>query len=305
MRGTTRSVERVHRLLAALTLRSETDRTPIFLGGAALRGVSVRSIQLFLEALEQPGTLATTDLVDAAEASPSLTIRPQEQPGQNLLTVSDLIATITDDIERYRSFYVNGGLPPAVYERSLIDALATGRNPTDRARALEQLRANLDNRFRDITLPEGQSVTLAAQRADIPITVENGSDGDRVVLLSFESDKIDVLQDQTTVILPPGVSTVDIELEARSLGKSPLLIRIFSTDGTVELARTSYGVRSTAVPGLGLLLSAAALVFLMSWWIVSITRSRAERLHPSNSDSDDGPSNTTPTQPSDAAKLGS
>lgn len=282
--GTSRSVERVHRLLAALSLRAATDRSPIFLGGSALRSVPVSSMQLFLTALEQPGTLGTVGLVDAAEASPLFPIRPDEQPTQNLLGVEDLVRAATADIATYRTFYVNGGLPPAVFDRNLVEALAAGRNPADRTRALQQLSTTLNERFGDIVLPGGQSVTLAAQRAEIPLTVENTSDGDRTVMLLFDSDKIDVAQDQTTIVLPAGVSTIDVELEARSLGRSPLRIRIMTPDRKVLLAETSFGVRSTAVPGLGLLLSATALLFLMVWWIRSISRTRASRKHPSNSE---------------------
>jgi len=282
MRGLNRSVERVHRLLAALSMRAATDRSPIFLGGGALRSVPVSSMQLFLTALEQPGTLGTVGLVDAAKSAPLFPIVPDEQPTQNLLAIEDLIRAATVDIETYRSFYVNGGLPPAVFERNLVEALVAGRNPADRARALQQLGTTLDDRFDDILLPEGQSVTLAAQRAEIPLTVENTSDGTRTVMLLFESDKIDVTQDQTTVVLPAGVSTVNVELESRSLGRSPLRVRIMTPDRTVLLAETSFGVRSTAVPGLGLLLSATALLFLMVWWIRSITTARALRGHPAN-----------------------
>lgn len=282
MRGVNRSVERVHRLLAALSIRAATDRSPIFLGGSALRAVPVSSIQLFLTALEQPGTLGTVGLVDAAELSPLFPIRPDEQPTQNLFAVEDLIRSAISDIATYETFYVNGGLPPAVYQRNLVEALASSRNPADRARSLQQLESNLDSRFGDIVLPEGQSVTLAAQRAEIPLTVENTSDGSRTVLLLFDSDKIDVTQDETTVILPAGVSTVNVELEARSLGRSPLRVRIMTPDRTVQLAETSFGVRSTAVPGLGLLLSATALLFLMVWWVRSIMTTRAVRKHPAN-----------------------
>lgn len=284
MRGLARSVERVHRLLAALSMRAATDRSPIFLGGSALRSVPLSSIQLFLTALEQPGTLGTVGLVDAAKTSPLFPILPDEQPTQNLLAIEDLIRSATSDIATYRNFYVNGGLPPAVFDRNLVEALVAGRNPADRARALQQLGTNLDDRFDDIVLPEGQSVTLAAQRAEIPLTVENTSDGARTVMLLFESDKIDVTQDQTTVVLPAGVSTVNVEMESRSLGRSPLRIRIMTPDRSVLLAETSFGVRSTAVPGLGLLLSATALLFLMVWWVRSITTARALRKHPANAE---------------------
>ncbi len=283
LRGTSRSVELVHRLLAALSMRAATDRSPIFLGGSALRSVPVSSMDLFLTALEQPGTLGTVGLVDAAQASPLFPIRPDEQPTQNLLAIEDLVRSTSSDISTYQAFYVNGGLPPAVFRRNLVEALVVGRNPADRARSLQQLATSLDDRFDDIVLPEGQSVTLAAQRADIPLTVENTSDGARAVMLLFDSDKITVVQDQTTVVLQPGISTVNVELESRSLGRSPLRVRIMTPDRTVQLAETSFSVRSTAVPGLGLLLSATALVFLMVWWVRSIMAARARRKHPANS----------------------
>lgn len=305
MRGTNRSVERVHRLLAALSLRSATDTSPIFLGGTALRTVPVSSIQLFLTALEQPGTLGTVSLTDAAAASPLFPIRPDEQPTQNLLAVDDLIRSASSRIATYAEYYGNGGLPPAVFQQSLVDALAIGRNPADRARALQQLNTNLEERFGSILLPEGQSVTLAAQRAEIPLTVENTADGNRTVLLLFDSDKIDVAQDQTTVVLPPGVSTVNVELEARSLGWSPLQVRIVTPDRTTELASTSFGVRSTAVPGLGLLLSATALLFLMIWWLRSIAKSRAHRSHPVNQagDTDEASLDSDPAATGSGSRL--
>jgi len=172
--------------------------------------VPLTSIQLFLTALEQPGTLGTVGLVDAAEVSPLFPIVPDEQPTQNLLVVEDLIRATTSDIATYRNFYVNGGLPPAVFERNLVAAL-----------------------------------------------------------------------DETTVVLPAGVSTVNVEMESRSLGRSPLRIQIMTPD-RVLLAETSFGVRSTAVPGLGLLLSATALLFLMVWWARSIMTTRARRKHPAS-----------------------
>lgn len=283
LRGTNRSVELVHRLLAALSMRAATDRSPIFLGGSALRSVPVSSIQLFLTALEQPGTLGTVGLVNAAEASPLFPIRPDEQPTQNLLAVEDLIRSATTGIDTYETIYVNGGLPPAVFQRNLVEALVVGRNPADRTRALQQLNTNLDGRFTDIVLPEGQSVTLAAQRATIPLTVQNNADGARTVLLLFDSDKINVTQDETTVVLPAGTSTINVELESLSLGRSPLRVRIMTPDREVQLSETTFGVRSTAVPGLGLLLSATALVFLMVWWFRSAMAARARRKHPASS----------------------
>ena len=284
LRGGPRSVERVHRLIARLSIRGQEDRTPVVLGGDALRVIPIDSIDTFLSSFDAVGLLAPASLAAVAEESAVFPIRPDEQPTQNLddaaATVDRLLATIVT----YDQFHVSGQRPPEQYSALVTEALSPDLNPADRLRALDRLEDSLTADLGGIDLPDGQSVTLAAQRAEIPITVNNTTDGTREVLLSFTSDKIRVAQDQTTLRIPPGISTIEIDLEALSLGQSPLEVAVFTPDQSTELARTRFGVRSTAIPGLGLLLSAAALVFLLGWWIVSITKTRAVRRHPSSHD---------------------
>ena len=77
----------------------------------------------------------------------------------------------------------------------------------------------------------------------------------------------------------PGTSSVDVNVEVRSLGLSPLEVSIWTPDGKQQLALTTFEVRSTAVPGLGLLLSAIGIVLLCSWWWVDNRRRSKERIH--------------------------
>ena len=280
LRGPVRAVERAHRLLATLAIRSQTDRSPIVLGGS-LRGVPLAAIDTVLTALDAPGFLSNTSLNTVADLI-TLPVRADEQPSQNLEPAAEPIATFTATMATYEAFFVTGQRPPAVFDARLLEALSPDLNPDDRLRAIAPLQESLEAELSGIDLPDGQSVTLAARRAEIPLTVNNESDGIRTVSPAFESEKIRVDQDHTTVQLPPGVSTIDIDLESLSLGQSPLLIKILTPDETAELATTQFGVRSTAIPGLGLLLSATALVFLLAWWIVSWSRDRAQRSHPSS-----------------------
>lgn len=286
LRGGSRSVERVHRLLASLSLRSQVDRSPILLGGAALRDVPIGAIDTLLSALDAPGLLTNASISDVANDTAVLPIRPDEQPSQDLDDAVEPIRQFTVAMETYEGYFVDGAKPPSLFEARLLNALSPDLNPTDRLRALTQLVSGVEGELQGIVLPDGQSVTLAAQEAAIPLTVDNRSDGVRNVLFTFESDKINVKQDRTTMTLPPGVSTIDIDLQALSLGQSPLRVTIYTPDETTELARTQFAVRSTAIPGLGLLLSAAALVFLFGWWIITWTRTRALRSHPANVQAD-------------------
>ncbi len=281
LRGPARNVERAHRLLATLAIRSQTDRAPIVLGGAALRDVPLAAISTLLTALNAPGLVENASLEGVADSA-VLPIRRDEQPSQNLGLAVDQVSLYSETMETYRSYFVTGRRPPEIFDARLLEALSPNLNPEERLRALARLQESLTSELGGIELPDGQSVTLAAQQAEIPITVNNQSDGTRLVLLSFKSDKINVKQDGTTLSLPRGTSTITIDLEALSLGQSPLLVSILTPDASTELAATRFGVRSTAIPGLGLLLSLAALVFLLGWWIVTTSRAKALRSHPAS-----------------------
>ncbi len=277
LQGRSRSTARVHELLAELAVRWNTDRSPILLGGDSLRSVEASALDTLLVALESPGLLTPVDLRTVVEESALLLIRPDEQPSQDLSFVRQDIEEFTTELLTYEQFHINGDPSPESFSTNLLSALTRDLNPADRSRAMTRLRDNLRSALGGVILPDGQSVTLATLNANIPITVENRSSGTRSVLLEFESDKIEVDQDGELIALPPGSSTIDIDLEARSLGLSPLTVRIFTPDRSEELASTRFAVRSTAIPGLGLLLSAAAFVFLIAWWLVSFSRAKTAK----------------------------
>ncbi len=166
---------------------------------------------------------------------------------------------------------------PSWFENGLLSALGRDRNPSDRLRSVAQIQEQLSAAFAVIEFRNDQSVTLTAQRLSIPLTIANNSDGDRAIRLAFDSDKVEVDEDGTIITLAPGVTTLDITVEARSLGLSPLGVTASTPDGARLLSETRLQVRSTAIPGLGLLLSGAALTFLICWWVLSIARSRADK----------------------------
>ncbi len=271
----TDSVAAAHLLIARLALRAETDISPVLIGGPLLRQASLDSIDIVLSAQETVGLLEPASLEDLSALSPSLAIRAVENPTQDLVPVSDLIAESLGLIDTYQSFYSTGAIPPEVFANGLFAALGRDRPAGDRRRAIEQVDDQIREAFDVITIREGQSMTLTARQLVVPLSIENRSTGDRMVQLHFTGDKVAVAEDGQNFLLPPGLTTIDITVEARALGLSPLDVEALTPDGQRSLSKSRLQIRSTAVPGLGLLLSGAALVFLISWWIVSIGRTRA------------------------------
>ncbi len=289
------AVEAAHRLLARLALQSEIETTPVVLGGPDMRGADFESLDVLFGALELAGPLTPIDLATSATSLPSISLRPIESPSQDLSALAGPVADALTLLTTYESFHLSGPTDPTIFRETLISALSRERNPSDRSRSIEQLQLRLAESLDVVTVRDRQSVTLTARRLTVPLTIDNSSAGDRRVMLRFDSDKVAVDENNQIFDLPPGPTTLQINVEARSLGVSPLDVAVLTPDGTQVLSTTRLQIRSTAIPGLGLLLSAAALTFLIGWWIVSIGRSRAHKHRPDPEPDDGAPTDSAPS----------
>ncbi len=275
LRRSPNAVLQAHELVARLTVRRASSAIPVVIGGPEVRLVSLQALDVLFDALEHPGALIPVPFHLAIEGSPGL---PQGLPGSADHRLDDVATRVTEVrelLDVYDDFHVGGSPTPAQLERALLRSLSVDRNAADRAADLERVATELDAGFDVISLPPRQSINLAARNRAIPLSITNDSSGDRSVLLRFRSDRIEVAQHDTVVDIPSGSSSIEIDVVARSLGVSPLDVEVLTPDGQRVLASTRFQIRSTAVPGLGYLLSGAALVFLVAWWIVSFTRTRA------------------------------
>ncbi len=283
---------RANRVLARLSLRREVDDQPVVIGGPALGVDPAPALTAFLAALSQPGAPRPIPL-SAVRGGPNL--RTAERPQQDLSPVAGLVDGLRDRLVTYESFHLGGGTDPDDYRQRLVGALTRQRNPDDRLQALtliaNQLRADLGT----IHIHQPQPVTLAARSASIPLVVDNTSAGPRHVLLEFRGDRVVSPDDGRLLLVQPGTSSIDIEVEARSLGVSPLEVVAWTPDGSVELTRARFEIRSTAVPGLGLLVSIGALGLLGLWWIVDHRRRRRELLDVTDGEVDRAAADSTPS----------
>ena len=278
------SVKRAHQLLALLAVRYQKDRSPVILGGGGLSSVNLQALEVVLDALDQGGMMKADTMEDAALSSRTLPFRPQENPDQNLSDIVEPLQSVQEVLAIYADFRVAGGPSPEGIQIRILEGLSRNLNPEARRARMASIEADLIDELDVISLPKGPAITLAAQTTAIPITITNTSSGVRRVKLSFQSDRIRVAEHDQEILIQPGVSQIDINIEARSLGLSSLLVTVLTVDESRELARTRFAIRSTAIPGLGYAISGAALVFLIIWWLRSIRRSRDLARHPANTE---------------------
>ncbi len=273
-----------NRSLARLVLRYQTDRSPAVLRGDSAGvdqtnglGVLLRWVDL----LAGQGR-ARTEL--ATDIEPTKVRRLAERPNQNL----DVHRQLLDDIEQLLGSFTamydlqsqgnqpSGQTTPDDYRRDLRSALTLDLAPPERHRALLLFSEDLAGEIEVLALPVAQPVTMAASVGEVPVIIESRAAGPRRVMLQFRSDKVIVEQDQQLVLLDPGISSIDVKVQARTLGSSQLQMSVWTPDGRQVLASNQFQIRSTAVPGLGVLISIVAVALLIVWWVLDHRRRRRQ-----------------------------
>ena len=127
-----------------------------------------------------------------------------------------------------------------------------------------------------ITTPETDTITLTGRLSDIPITVENNLGVDANVLLILDSEKLAFPNGQSIEItLLPGPNRIDIPIEARASGDSPIRVQVFTPDRSVLLGSSEVLVRTFAFSGVGIVIGAISIAVLLVWWLRHARSTRA------------------------------
>ncbi len=288
-------VAEAHGLLARLVLGGTS---PTLVGELA----RAQDPGLVIDVLTSPEAEAVISLVPADDptvlSTSTLTVPLVGTPRQNLVSVAEQLARIDLLLGEYEAFHADGPRSPEHYRSVLMEGFRVDISPGTRNDTLGRVEAELNGSFDQITLPGNQSVTLAAQSAPLPVAVENAADGARFVRIRLVSDRITLAEPDLVLRVEPGVSAIDVPVRAGSLGGSPVTVSVISPDGDRVISTTRFQVRSTAVPGLGLLISALGLGGLGAWWWASSRRNSG------GDDDDGGPGDDEPEPPTDDGPPG-
>jgi hypothetical protein len=159
-------------------------------------------------------------------------------------------------------------------------AVSTSSDLTPRQRELylTTITERVESDLANIAMPERAVVTLPSRDGVIPITLVNNTGKVATVAIELDSDRLEFPEgERVEFTLVEALNPVEIPVEVRSSGAFPLDMSLETPDGTVQMVDSTYTIRSTAVSGLGIALSVAAIGVLAVWWFR--TARRARRAH--------------------------
>jgi hypothetical protein len=158
-------------------------------------------------------------------------------------------------------------------ERTLLEVPSTDLTPATRALALDALNRGTQAVLGQVQLPTTRTITLTARTGHLPLSVVSLSDEPLQVLLQVQSDKLKFPGAATAntatfpLTLHKGTNTIaDLTVEARTSGAFPLHLTVLTPDAGMVISRATVTVQSTALSGVGVVLSVGAALFLVMWW---------------------------------------
>ena len=217
---------------------------------------------------------------DETDDHGELLVREREEPLPSpLLVAPEDYRSAQEMLDAFRALVPPTDPRVAQGERALLVALSSlwsGEEGQARVDAeLHVIDESVNEVLSLVSAAEDRTVTITARRAEIPITFRNDSDEPIRVRVELASDKLTFPEGSVFIIeLPPRNTTKQFLVEARTSGTFPLELTVSSPDGRLDFQRSRLTVRSTAVSGVGVVLTVAAAAFLALWWMNHIIRAR-------------------------------
>ena len=165
-------------------------------------------------------------------------------------------------------------------ERLLLEVPSDDLTPAGRQARLDALAGGIHAVTALVQLPGSRTVTFTARKGQLPITVSSASDEPLRVLLQVQSDKLEIPGASVTgtatydLTLHKGNNLVVLTVVARTSGAFPLHLTVLSQDGNLIITKSSFTIQSTALSGVGVVLSVGAALFLVVWWARHAWRAR-------------------------------
>jgi len=120
-----------------------------------------------------------------------------------------------------------------------------------------------------VKVPESLSFTLGGRESDLRLQLRNEASVDLTVSVEISSVKLQ-FPDEDRVVTVPANGAIDlvIPVVARASGRFPIEVVLYTPDGLVQAGqRVQLTARVAAIAGLGLVVSGAAALVLLAWWL--------------------------------------
>lgn len=195
----------------------------------------------------------------------------RDLPGTLLPDLGDQPALLRQARDRLRSYAsLTGTDDPTVasLDQRLLLSGSTALPLDVRSRYTEVVLDTIDRDLDGIEAPPRQTITLTSSDGSIPLTLRSRFSRPVQVVVEVDAGTRIQFREGTRklVTLSPGINRVPVPVHARAPGETAVDITLRTPDGAEVLDEVRYTVRSTAIPGIGLVLSVGAALFLLLWW---------------------------------------
>ncbi|MGK2950040.1 MAG: DUF6049 family protein [Acidimicrobiales bacterium] len=170
-----------------------------------------------------------------------------------------------------------GGADPRTAQLAPHLLLSTARSLSraERQAHVDAVVDQIDALTSAVSTPERATITLTAREGTVPLTIRNDAGTPLEVSIRASSTKLEFPDGEVQhVTLTEETTRIDIAVLARASGSFPLDVEITTPDGRRQLTSTRFTVQSTAVSGVGIVLSVGAGLFLVAWWASHWRRTR-------------------------------
>lgn len=158
-------------------------------------------------------------------------------------------------------------------------ALATATPDDRRDAAVGVVEEALGSAFGNIRLSGQTDLNLTSRRGSLPVTVENANPFPVEVVVRTRSDRLAFPAGGhlPVTVGASDVLRIDVSVEALATGSVPVFVELWTPDDAIRLDTRRLNVRSTAISGVGLVLSLGALLVLVVWWVRNWRRTHAAK----------------------------
>ena len=286
-----------HRTIAELTLlygeQPETDR------GVALvvpPDASAASLSLLLSALATPATgdgravVEPVTLDELFRGTPTATVNERGRQTTQRLTYRSpdpgslgsypaTLGATQRQVEGFRSMAAPSPERVGPFDQAVLASGAVDLAPAARSAMLGWTVQSIDDSASEVVALPQDYVTLTSQSGEIPLNLENRLPYAVRVRVQLRSAKLDFPEGSVMdVDLPAAEPTpLTVQVNTRASGAFPIDVQVQSPDEHLQLSSTRVTVRSTAISGVGMVLSVGAGAFLLLWWGRHFRKTRRAR----------------------------
>jgi hypothetical protein len=179
-----------------------------------------------------------------------------------------------DSIRGFSSLLVDPATADmGLLERNLLVAESRDLTTSQRRHSVDSVATRIADATSKVRVLGDRTYRLTAREGTIPLTLVNDNSFAVHVEVELTSDKLEFKGaapgEPSTLELELGAgstTTQAVPVKARTSGTFQLGIVVRAPDGALALGATRVTIASTVASGVGIVLSAGALVFLALWW---------------------------------------